>query len=59
MPGREEFMPESVMGRPIEILLVEDRASDAFLTREAFANDKLLHKLHLVENGVCPRIPHN
>jgi two-component system, chemotaxis family, response regulator Rcp1 len=52
MPGREEFMPESVMGRPIEILLVEDSPTDALLTREALNGSKLLNKLHVVDNGV-------
>ena len=45
-------MPEAAMGKPIEILLVLDSPTDPLLTREAFANDNLLHKLHLVENGV-------
>ena len=46
------FMPEAIMCRPIEILLVEDSPSDAFLTREAFNSSKLLNKLHVVDNGV-------
>ena len=46
------FMPEAVMYRPIEILLVEDSPSDALLTREAFSGSKLLNKLHVVDNGV-------
>jgi len=45
-------MPEAVMGRPIEILLVEDSPSDALLTREALNTSKLLNKLHVVDNGV-------
>jgi len=45
-------MPEAVMGRPIEILLVEDSPSDALLTREALNTCKLLNKLHVVDNGV-------
>ena len=45
-------MPEAVMYRNIEILLVEDSPSDALLTREALNNSKLLNKLHVVDNGV-------
>ena len=45
-------MPEAVMYRHIEILLVEDSPSDAFLIREALSGSKLLNKLHVVENGV-------
>ena len=45
-------MPEAVMIRYIEILLVEDSPSDALLTREALNTSKLLNKLHVVENGV-------
>ena len=45
-------MPEATMGRPIEILLVEDSPSDALLTREALNTCKLLNKLHVVDNGV-------
>ena len=45
-------MPEAVMCRPIEILLVEDSPSDALLTREALNSSKLLNKLHVVDNGV-------
>ena len=44
-------MPESVMARPIEILLVEDSPSDALLTREALVRSKLLNTIHLVDNG--------
>jgi CheY-like chemotaxis protein len=45
-------MPEAVLGRPIEILLVEDSPTDALLTREAFNTSKVLNKLHVVDNGV-------
>ena len=45
-------MPEAVMIRPIEILLVEDSPSDALLTREALSTSKLLNKMHVVDNGV-------
>ncbi|MGD0124541.1 MAG: response regulator [Terriglobia bacterium] len=44
-------MPESVMGRPIEILLVEDSPSDVLLTREALARFRLLNTIHVVDNG--------
>jgi len=45
-------MPEAVIYRHIEILLVEDSPSDALLTREALGRSKLLNKLHVVDNGV-------
>jgi two-component system response regulator len=46
------FMPEAVIHRHIEILLVEDSPSDALLTREALGGSKLLNKIHVVDNGV-------
>jgi len=45
-------MLETSMGRPIEILLVEDSETDALMTREAFENGKILNRLHVVDNGV-------
>jgi two-component system response regulator len=45
-------MPEAVIYRHIEILLVEDSPSDALLTREALRGSKLLNTIHLVDNGV-------
>jgi two-component system response regulator len=48
----ENFMPEAVIYRHIEILLVEDSPSDALLTREALRGSKLLNTVHLVDNGV-------
>jgi two-component system, chemotaxis family, response regulator Rcp1 len=38
--------------KPIEILMVEDSPSDALITREALDYAKLLHHLHVVEDGV-------
>ncbi len=37
---------------PIEILLVEDSPTDAMMAREALSHNKVLNKLHLVEDGV-------
>ena len=39
------------LGRPIEILLVEDSPTDAGLTRHAFAAGKVSNHLHVVEDG--------
>ena len=39
-------------GTLVEILLVEDNAGDARLTREAFKDSKLLNALHHVQDGV-------
>jgi len=38
--------------RPIEILLVEDSPTDALLTKRAFADARLINRLHIVEDGV-------
>lgn len=38
--------------RPIEILLVEDSAADALLTKRALAEGRLMNRLHVVEDGV-------
>lgn len=40
------------MGRPIEILLVEDNPGDVRLTIEAFKDSKVRNNLHVVEDGV-------
>jgi CheY-like chemotaxis protein len=40
------------LGRPIEILLVEDSPSDTDLTVEALASAKICNRLSLVEDGV-------
>lgn len=39
------------MGRPVEILLVEDSLGDVRLTREAFKEGKLANNLHVVKDG--------
>ena len=44
-------MRETVKGKPIEILLVEDNPDDVILTREAFAESKIMNNLQVVENG--------
>ncbi len=38
--------------RPAVILMAEDNPTDVMLTREALDNAKLLHTLHVVENGI-------
>lgn len=35
----------------IEVLLVEDDPGDVLITREALADAKVLHNLHVVDNG--------
>jgi CheY-like chemotaxis protein len=40
------------IGRPIEILLVEDNPGDVRLTKEALKDGKVLNKLHVVNDGV-------
>jgi len=36
---------------PIEVLLVEDDPGDVLITREALVGSKLVHNLHVVDNG--------
>lgn len=45
-------MTDQMLGRPIEILLVEDSPGDICLTREALREGKVRNKLHVVEDGV-------
>jgi len=40
------------IGKPVEILLVEDEPGDAYLTSEALKAAKILNRVHLVEDGV-------
>lgn len=40
------------LGRPIEILLVEDSPTDALLAKEALKRGDIDHKLHHVEDGI-------
>jgi CheY-like chemotaxis protein len=37
--------------RPVEILLVEDDPGDVLMTRDALKESKLLHHLHVLDNG--------
>ena len=46
-------MTTSKIGRPIEILLVEDNPGDVRLTREALKEDKVRNNLHVVEDGLA------
>lgn len=41
------------VGRPIEILLVEDNPADVRLTREALADGKVRNNLHVVLDGAA------
>lgn len=43
------FRPQA--GKPIEILLVEDSASDAAMTREALRDSPIINRLHHVDDG--------
>jgi CheY-like chemotaxis protein len=36
---------------PIEVLLVEDDPGDVLMTREALVGSKLIHNLHVMDNG--------
>ncbi len=46
-------MNEGTLGRPIEILLVEDNPGDVRLTREAMRDAKVLNRLNVVPDGVA------
>lgn len=39
------------LGRPVEILLIEDNPGDVRLTKEALKENKINNKLHVVEDG--------
>ena len=45
-------MTQPVLGRPIEVLLVEDDPGDVLMTREAFGDYKVKNQLHVVSDGV-------
>ena len=45
-------MSIETVGRPIEILLIEDNPGDVRLTQEALRENKVRNKLHVVEDGV-------
>jgi CheY-like chemotaxis protein len=44
-------MTQSLSGRQIEVLLVEDDPGDVLMTKEAFEDYKLRNKLHVVTDG--------
>lgn len=37
--------------RPVEVLLVEDDPGDELITREAFADNKIINQLHVARDG--------
>jgi len=45
-------MSAAALGRPVEILLVEDNPGDVDLTRETLQDSKLLNNMSVVNNGV-------
>jgi CheY-like chemotaxis protein len=45
-------MPDEIVTRPIEILLVEDNPGDVRLIQETFKEGGLLNRIHVVEDGV-------
>ena len=44
-------MPDSLLARPVEVLLVEDDPGDVLMTQEAFADYKIANRLSVVSNG--------
>ena len=46
------MIESGAVGRPIDILLVEDNPGDVRLTREGLRDGKLSNTLHVVEDGV-------
>ncbi|MFG1946253.1 response regulator [Nonomuraea sp. NPDC048826] len=42
----------SSIGKPIEVLLVEDDPGDELITREAFEDNKIGNNLHVVRDGL-------
>src|SRR5688572_20447026 len=47
----ESEMTQSLSGRQIEVLLVEDDPGDVLMTKEAFEDYKLSNQLHVVNDG--------
>jgi len=45
-------MTNQMMGKPVEILLVEDNPGDVRLAQEAFRDSKVRNTIHTVEDGV-------
>ncbi len=45
-------MSNESIGRPVDILLVEDNPGDVRLTEEALKEGKVLNKLHIARDGV-------
>jgi CheY-like chemotaxis protein len=45
-------MNDIVIGRPVEILLVEDNPGDVRLTMEALRGGRVRNNIHVVEDGV-------
>ena len=45
-------MTQSLPGRQIEVLLVEDDPGDVLMTKEAFEDYKIQNTLHVVNDGV-------
>jgi len=45
-------MSKGEVGKPVEILLVEDNPGDVRLTQEALKDGGVLNELHVVEDGV-------
>ena len=45
-------MTQSLPGRQIEVLLVEDDPGDVLMTKEAFEDYKVGNQLHVVNDGV-------
>jgi hypothetical protein len=41
----------TVPAQPIEVLLIEDDAGDELMTREAFEDNKIDNRLHVVRDG--------
>src|SRR5579884_917652 len=50
---RERKMSSSTLGRPVEILLVEDSPGDIRLTQEALKEGKVLNNLSVVGDGAA------
>ena len=44
-------MSQPLVGRPIDVLLVEDDPGDVLMTKEAFEDYKVQNQLHVVNDG--------
>ena len=51
--AQTDKLPVPSIGRPVEILLVEDSSTDVLLATEALSQAKVINNLHVAKDGVA------